>query len=123
MRDLRDLNCFRLHRAELQHYGMSGDETCGMFQIPIRNAKTGITAKLRVVASSGGGWDHVSVSHPGRVPTWQEMSEVHRIFFPDEAAFQLHVPLADHINVHPNCLHLWRPQDVALPRPPGWMVG
>jgi hypothetical protein len=36
---------------------------------------------------------------------------------------ELHVPIAEHINLHPNCLHLWRPQDVEIPRPPAYMVG
>ena len=34
----------------------------------------------------------------------------------------LHVPVALHISVHPNCLHLWRPQKDQIPMPPEWMV-
>lgn len=36
---------------------------------------------------------------------------------------QLHVDVSDHISVHPNCLHIWRPTDVAIPLPPKIMVG
>ena len=79
---------------------------------------------LLVVASNGMGWDHVSVSLAQRTPTWAEMEAVKRMFFLDhETAMQLHVPPTDHISCHPNCLHLWRPQKKAIPRPPGWMVG
>ncbi len=81
------------------------------------------TGKLRIVASWGGGWEHVSVSHRDRCPTWEEMEAIARHFWPNEAAMQLHVPASDHINVHPHCLHWWRPIDAEIPRPPGWMVG
>lgn len=66
---------------------------------------------LRVFASDGMGWDHVSVSLRTRCPTWDEMEMVKRLFFkPDETAMQLHVPESDHINDFEFCLHLWRPQ-------------
>lgn len=80
--------------------------------------------KLRVIASWGMGWDHVSVSHQDRIPTWEEMCWVKGQFFePDECVMQLHPPEADYVNNHSRCLHLWRPQDVEIPRPPSMMVG
>ena len=82
------------------------------------------TEPLQFIASWGLGWDHVSVSLSGRCPTWKEMSFVKDIFFEiDETAMQLHVPYADHVNCHTNCLHLWRPQNTTIPRPPAIMVG
>ena len=77
-----------------------------------------------VVASFGAGWDHVSVSRKNRVPNWAEMEHVKRLFFEDdETAVQFHVPPSDHVNMHPYVLHLWRPQDVEIPRPPAVLVG
>ncbi len=97
-----------------------GDETCGAFLVP--SPIDG--ARLRVIASAGGGWDHVSVSRPKRCPNWPEMDHVKRLFFDDsEVVVQFHVPAADHVNLAEFCLHLWRPQDVDVPRPPSWMVG
>ena len=79
---------------------------------------------LRVIATEGDGWDHVSVSLHNRVPTWEEMEFVKRLFFKDdEYAMQLHVPPAKHINCHPNCLHLWRPQHRSIPIPDPKLVG
>ncbi len=76
-----------------------------------------------VVASWGEGWDHVSISLARRCPSWDEMEWIKKIFFKDdELVMQLHVPTGKHINVHPNCLHLWRPQDQEIPIPPLWMV-
>lgn len=79
---------------------------------------------LRVIASDGEGWDHVSVSLPTRCPTWEEMSFVKRLFFHDEeCVMQLHPPASEHINCHEFCLHLWRPQGKSIPQPPGNLVG
>jgi hypothetical protein len=51
------------------------------------------------------------------------MEHVKRLFFKDdETAMQLHVPPSDHLSLHPYCLHLWRPQDREIPRPPSIMV-
>ena len=75
--------------------------------------------RLRVIASRGGGWDHVSVSLANRTPTWAEMEYVKRLLFKDdEVAMQLHVPVKDHINNHPYTLHLWRPHGKSIPLPP-----
>ena len=78
---------------------------------------------LAIIASWADGWDHVSVSRKDRCPTWDEMETVKRLFFSDdEIAMQLHVPPSDHINVHPYCLHLWRPHSADIPMPPKGMV-
>lgn len=74
---------------------------------------------LNVMASNGGGWDHVSVSTSHRCPTWEEMEYVRGLFFrPSETVMQLSVPRSRHISIHPYCLHLWRPQDGQIPLPP-----
>jgi hypothetical protein len=70
-------------------------------------------------------WDHVSVSRSDRCPWWEEMDFIARTFFrPNETAMQLHVPVSDHVNHHPHCLHLWRPTGLKkIPMPPSIMVG
>ena len=48
---------------------------------------------MQIIASNGEGWDHVSVSRTDRVPNWEEMEHVKRLFFEDwEVAMQLHRP-------------------------------
>lgn len=66
-----------------------------------------------VVASFGGGWDHVSVTlSVPRCPKWSEMCMVKDMFFePEESVMQLHPPKSQYVNNHPWCLHLWRPQN------------
>jgi len=114
MRDLRELDRWRRRDAAvLRHYGSVGDETCGAFTVPVGSHT------FDCVASSDGGWDHVSISLPNRCPSWLEMDALKRLFFRDhETAMQLHLPPGDHISLHPYCLHIWRPQDVPLPVPP-----
>lgn len=120
MRDLTfpEIDRFRLRDGRtVALYGDVGDGTCGAFLI------RGGGVSLRVIASSGEGWDHVSVSVHDRTPTWAEMERVRRLFFhSDEVAMQLHVAEAAHINCHPYTLHIWRPTGSPIPLPPGWMV-
>lgn len=79
---------------------------------------------LKVIISSGFGWEHASVSRKSRTPSYDDMTWVAKTFWrPDQTIMQLHVPSADHINVSEYCLHWWRPIDQDIPRPPGWMVG
>ena len=104
----------------LSHYGGAGDETCGVFMIPMPNG-----VRLCAIASQGAGWDHVSVSHQTRCPTWEEMVYVKRAFFKrDEWAVEYHPPERANISLHPFCLHLWRVNDGAekLPVPPEWTI-
>ena len=120
MRNLHLLDAYRrTDPAVVDHYGNVGDDKVGMFELPSPIDK----AILRVIASSGEGWDHVSVSRRNRCPNWTEMEYVKRLFFrEDETAMQLHVPPSDHISVHPYCLHLWRPLNAKIPLPPRDMV-
>lgn len=124
MRDLRELNRYRDWRAEAAIYGLPSEEAqqaAGVFQLPVKSSKR----PLRVIASTGMGWDHVSVSLPARCPSWEEMELVKRVFFlPGEVAMQLHVGEDNHISNHAYCLHIWRPNEgPAIPLPPSIMVG
>ena len=80
--------------------------------------------KLKVIASDGGGWDHVSVSLKGRCPTWAEMCFVKNIFFDDEeTVIQFHPKKSKYVNQHPYTLHLWKNQTNDIELPPSEFVG
>lgn len=121
MRNLNLLNAVRVRtKAVVRHFGWAGDDTCGMFSVP--SPIDG--AELKVIASCGAGWEHVSVSRKNRTPNWPEMTYIRDLFFKDsETVVEYHVPKSEHVNDHPNCLHLWRPINQEIPRPPSWMVG
>jgi hypothetical protein len=111
MRDLHTLDRYRLHGL--------GDAGEGAFEVPSCIDRQ----LLRVIASTGYGWDHVSVSRRTRCPNWTEMEQIKRLFFEDtEVAMQIHVPVSEHLSYHPYCLHIWRPQDREIPTPPAILV-
>lgn len=119
MRDLAHLNGYRQVHLEIQLYGEIGNSGNGIFMIPVKGVR------LKVLASDGLGWDHVSVSpwFKKRTPSWEEMSTIRELFFDtDEVCMQLHVAAKDHISFHDHCLHLWRPQAEPIPLPASWMV-
>lgn len=65
MRNLTDpdIDKFRLRTADiLREFGDFGGGTCGVFVLPSPVSRR----PLRVIASCGGGWDHVSVSTENR---------------------------------------------------------
>lgn len=71
---------------------------------------------LRVISSGPAGWrgngpwEHVSVSLEHRIPSWNEMNFVKAVFWgEEECVVQFHPPKSKYVNVHPNCLHLWKP--------------
>jgi hypothetical protein len=120
MKDLNELNYARDVAFERQMYGLNGDSGNGVFRF-----MSCVDAKpMAVIASCGDGWDHVSVSRNDRVPNYEEMEQIAKLFFrPNEYAVQYHVPESKHVNVHNFCLHWWSPIKQELPVPPGYMVG
>lgn len=112
----------KLEAGRVRH-GEWGSPTGALYGAFLVKLRPGGPA-FKVIASSGEGWDHVSISLPGRCPTWSEMSAFKDLFFePEDAVMQLHPPVSDYVNLHPFCLHLWRPLEAEIPLPPSWMVG
>lgn len=117
---MKDLHYLDKYRVPI--YGSMGDGGNGAFKVFV-NGKS-----FFVIASNGGGWEHVSVS-PGNInrkkcPTWEEMCAIKDMFFDEEeTVVQYHPPKSDYVNNHPYCLHLWRPVGKEINRPPAIFVG
>ena len=78
---------------------------------------------MLAIFSWGEGWEHVSVSYNGKCPTWDEMCYVKNIFWnEDECVVQYHPAKKDYVNLHPYCLHLWKPIGIDIPKPPKELV-
>lgn len=105
--------------------GVPGDGPYGAFFLvhPITGRR------LKIIASDGrdweeGGlpglpWEHVSVSTEFGVPRYEEMRWVKGLFWEHtECVVEFHVPAAEHVNIHPNVLHLWRQTGGSFPVPP-----
>ena len=69
------------------------------------------------------GWEHVSVSRPDRVPTWEEMCLVKDVFWgEEEVVIQIHPKKSEYVNRHPYVLHLWRRVGENIETPPKNLV-
>lgn len=109
---------YRVRKGPLGSDASAGNN--GAFFIP-RNKSS---VPLKVIASDGLQWEHVSVSLPDRSPTWEEMCKIKTLFWdPEDVVIQYHPGHSDYINNHPYCLHLWRPVNQSLPVPDPLMVG
>ena len=113
----KHLEVYRLRdSAVIAMYGDAGDQQNGVLLLRHKG--------LMVIFSCGDGWEHVSVSRRSRCPSYEDMCWAKEQFWDDDqCAMQLHVPKADHVNCHPYCLHLWRPLEAEIPRPPAIHVG
>lgn len=112
-----------LNRARIRTGPMASTDEYG-FNGAFELCLTGQT--VRIIASDGGGWQHVSVSLVGkyRTPCWGIMCQVKDMFWePTDWVCQFHPAESEYVDIHPGCLHLWRPTMVEMPHPPSWMVG
>jgi hypothetical protein len=124
---LRKVVPSRLEEARIRHGEYKSDATdglCGVFRLmgPCATELVILAADTSLPESHG--WEHVSVSTERRIPNWIEMSFVKNLFWDaEELVVQFHPPKSAHINLHPNCLHLWRPGDGHIRLPPSNLVG
>ena len=70
------------------------------------------------------GWEHLSVSHKNKIPSWETMQEMKEIFWTDdEICMQLHPKKSEYINNDNYTLHIWKPLNEDIPTPPSILVG
>lgn len=117
MKNLRSLDKYRQRDAERGLFGVPGDSENGIFKVFVHGRA------FFVIASTGGGWEHVSVTPCNQkrqlCPTWEEMCAIKALFFePEEVAVEYHPAESEYVNNHPYCLHLWRPTGQEMPMPP-----
>lgn len=63
-------------------------------------------------------WRHASIAHTSRMPTYDELTTLHRAAFgPDMWAYQVFAPRSAHVNIHEHALHLWGRADGAPATP------
>lgn len=114
----KELDKYRLHHP---YFGVIPDNGFDGYYQMMMNA-----VPIQILASSGYGWEHVSVSILGGMlpPSWNIMCKVKDLFWGKEVwVCQFHPPEAEYVNNHPGCLHLWRPLEATLPTPPSVLVG
>lgn len=80
-------------------------ESVGVGIKPVRCCR--INGWMHCILAVEMGLLHLSLSHPRRYPTWDEIKAVRYTLLPDEKTFAiLFPPMAQYVNLHPNCFHL-----------------
>lgn len=128
-------NVLEKYRITAGHASTSRGAPYGAFHLPIKKICTPQRSGSAVCIMDDGrgqgpnrtGWEHVSVTHAlnkGTItPTWDIMAKVKDLFWkPSECVMQIHPPEEDYIDIHENVLHLWRPLEEEIPRPPDDLV-
>lgn len=55
----------------------------------------------------GDEWVHASIAHDDRMPTYEDLTQLHRAVFGDGWAYQVFAPPTEHVNIHEYALHLF----------------
>lgn len=118
---------YRAGKQPIPIYCSKEGDRHGFFIIPDEKIKD---RYLQVYASDGSStnWEHVSVvgvyKRNNYTPSWEEMCKVKDLFWTSDATvIQYHSPKTEYINMHPNCLHLWRKIGVKIDLPPTILIG
>ena len=116
----KNLELAEKYRIRTGEYATETGERFGAFGIKRPDCELHV---IMCEANELAEWDHVSVSGRkggrGHTPTRDQMCHVKKLFFEDEeCVMQLHPPESGYVNIHPNCLHLWRPASAVIPLPP-----
>lgn len=87
-------------------------------------------ARIIVTASPAPGaeedfsdWVHASISRPGMMPTYSDLTALHKAVWPDGYAYQVFAPPSQHVNIHPYALHIWGKADGSPVLPEFGMFG
>jgi hypothetical protein len=114
----------KVNGGRVREGAMASDDSYG-FNGSFRFVINGV--RIKVIASDGMGWQHVSVSINDSTftPSWQIMCIVKDLFWePEDVVVQFHPRASEYVNHHPGCLHLWRCIDGReFPTPPPHFVG
>ena len=64
---------------------------------------------LKLLVTIDDGMLHLSISHPKRYPTWDEILRTRYKFVDEKMELVMHLPKkSEYVNLHQNCFHLWQ---------------
>lgn len=68
--------------------------------------------ELKILMTKDEGRCHISVSHPDRYPTWDELKEIRYDLGPKQKPMAIVLPpQSAYVNIHQNCFHIWEIRD------------
>lgn len=119
---MRDKTEILNDRRVLKTFKDVDDGKISKLKLEVRSNKA--SDKCLVCMTCVDGWEHLSVSHKNKIPSWLCMEEMKEMFFKDdEEAFQFHPKMDDYVNNNEYTLHIWRKQDGTMSTPPSILVG
>jgi hypothetical protein len=68
---------------------------------------------VTVAPIDGTDWIHASIAFADRMPTYEEIKNMHWAVFFDGYAYEVFAPTEDHVNIHENARHLFGRLDKA----------
>jgi len=73
-----------------------------------RNARAYAMGECRIITGRGAAGWHLSISHPTRYPTWDEVAEARYNLLPLNATIAMLLPPpSEYVNIHDTTFHLW----------------
>lgn len=79
---------------------------------PVPNARAFMFGECRILLAIENRLWHMSISHPNRYPTWDEIYDARYVLIPNKYTMAMLLPPKEqYVNVHPNCFHLWEVND------------
>lgn len=119
---MRDKNEILNDSRILKVYKDVQDDKISKLKLEVRSYKA--SDKCLVCMTCVEGWEHLSVSHKNKIPSWLCMEEMKELFFKDdEEAFQFHPKMDNYVNNNEYALHIWRRTDGKMEPPPSILVG
>jgi len=80
-----------------------------------RNLKAWFMGECSVIYSYDADRHHLSIAHPKRYPTWDEIKEARYRFLPGDCYMAMMFPPKEYwLNVHKNAFHLWEVKELKL---------
>ena len=65
--------------------------------------------QISIIITKDAGLWHLSLSHPSRLPVWDEIKNIRYKYLPNELTFSILLPpKEEYVNLDPNCFHLWQ---------------
>lgn len=81
----------------------------------IPNSQAFLMGDCSIIVSRDGGRWHLSIAHPDRYPTWDEIHYARYELIPDGVFMAMITPPKKfYVNFHPNCFHWWEIKDKEL---------
>lgn len=90
---------------------------------PLAGARHFRFGECAILLSRDAGRMHLSISHPNRHPTWEEIRDArYALMHPNMMVAMLLPPPAEYVNVQEHCFHLWEIRDNGMPRERGLVL-